>query len=483
MIHMRTLFAVLSFLSLSAGAARADGFDLAAELATGTPMTAQLAATRALEASPQMERAEALARAAEALVSRLRVQLLPRLDASARYLHIDGFPDGRISLAGDPAAREAARALATQVADPSARALWLGSLEQQAAGQRIQIPRDQYALSARLSYPVSDVVFAALPAIEGAKAAAEAAHAQQRAEAARVALSARETFYQVARARGARAVAARAVEQARALRDSIDAAVRAGIRAPADGSSAAARLAASEQGLVAAEAAVDVADAALRTLLQDGEGALYAVSEPLRVDATDTVAPASAELLIGKARAQRAEVLALQRAIEGQRTSARAQLASGYPHLSVYAGADYARPNRYMIPPRAAFQSSWEVGAALTYAPHDTLRARRQHREDSARIAASEADLEALDRALILEVRTARATLARSEQNLAATQAATLAAEAAYERRRAELLGGTATLADLFTSEGELNSARLAALDALIDDRVARARLAYAVGD
>ncbi|MET0285930.1 MAG: TolC family protein [Polyangiales bacterium] len=426
-----------------AGAARAQGFDLAHELEVGVPLTSERAVQRALASAPSLERAEALARAADAALFKTRAALLPRLDTSARYTHIDGFPDTRI------------------------------------AGMKISIPRDQGALSARLSYPVSDLIFVTLPLLAGSGAQADASRAQIDAERARVRLSAREAYLQLARARGALAVATRALVQARALQASIDAGVQAGVRAPSDGASALARVAAAEQAVVAAESSADVADASLRTLLDEAEGERYGVTE---LAAEPSVLPAT-EVLIQRARAQRAEVLALRKALLAQRKGAKAQRASGYPHLGVYAGGDYAQPNRYQIPPRAVWQSSWEVGASLTYAPNDTVVAVRKGREDDARAAATEADLRALDRSLVLEVRTACATLGRTEQNLSTTRAAEAAAQAAYEQRDAELRGGTITLADVFASELELNQARLNALDALVDDRLARARLAYALGE
>ncbi|HEX5661600.1 MAG TPA: TolC family protein [Polyangiales bacterium] len=435
-------YLVVALLAL-AGPAQAQDFDLLRAIAVGAPMTADVAAQRAVEVAPSVERAEALAQASEAALLRVRAALVPRLEGSARYTHIDGFPNARIN------------------------------------GISIEIPRNQYALSGRLSYPVSDLIFATLPQIDGAEASVEAYRAQSDARRARVRLSAREAFFQLARARGVQAVAERALVQARELQASVDAGVRAGVRTPADGSDAAARLASAEQAVIAAAASVDVADASLRTLLQHPDGAAYGIGE---LASAPQPLP-SADGLIARARAQRAEVVSLQHAIRAQRKGAKAQRASGYPHLSVYAGGDYAQPNRYQIPPRAVWQASWELGASLTYAPNDTLVSVRKAREDDANIRASEADLEELDRSLLLEVRTARATLGRTEQNLAATHSSQRAAEDAYQRRLAQLRGGEVTLADVLASEGALNEARLHALEATIDDRIARARLAYAVGE
>lgn len=457
-------------------------FDLLAAIADGTPITAQQAAERAAESAPSIDRAEALVRVSEAAVARGRVQLLPRLELSARYAHIDGFPDGWIGPSADPAAAAAARGLAAAITDPASQALWLASIDQRTRVQSIKIPRDQIGFAARLSYPVSDLFFAVLPAIEASESSARASKAQAEARVARVRLSARESFYQLARARGTLSVAQRAAQQARVQQARINAGVKAGMRSPSDGLSAAARVAAADQAVASAEASVDVADAALRTMLGDPDGALYGIAEPILEQTTSTDVAPTAELL-GRAQGQRAELRAIRETIDAQRHSARSQRASGLPHLAIYAGGDYANPNRYQIPPTAEFTPSWEVGATLSYAPNDTLSAARRDRENSAQVDALSADLAELTRALSLEVRQARALLVRSARSIEAARASQTAAQDAYERRMAELKAGEVTIADLFAAESELNTARLGMLDAAVEQQLARARLAYAVGD
>ena len=57
------------------------------------------------------------------------------------------------------------------------------------------------------------------------------------------------------------------------------------------------------------------------------------------------------------------------------------------------------------------------------------------------------------------------------------------AAEQAYASRSSELSVGGAGTADVFAPESDLTRARLDALDAAVEQRIARARLTYAVGD
>jgi outer membrane protein TolC len=239
-------------------------------------------------------------------------------------------------------------------------------------------------------------------------------------------------------------------------------------------------VASAEQALSAAETAVDVADAALRSMLQDADGPVYAISEPLLVAGAE---PAALSTLLERARGKRPEVRAMQAALEARTHASKADKAAGYPHLAVYAGGDYASPNRYVVPPLSQFKPSWEVGATLSYAPNDTLGAQRKVAENGAQIAALQAELGELLRALDLEVRRSRATLAHAQRNIDAGQAAVEAAQAAYDRRMAELTAGEVVLADVIAAEQELNGARLRVLDAGIEQQLARVRLAYAVGE
>lgn len=479
------LFALVSLLPLRVALAQEDAagdFDLAAALGSGPPMTAARAAEVAAAHAPSLERADALARVAELAVLRTRDQLLPRLELGARYAHVDGFPDGRIDLTRDPAADAVARMLAEQVADPAARALFMATLSQPTT-RTIEMPRDQVALTARLTWPVSDLFLSVRPSIDAAEATARVAEAQRVARLARVRLSAREAFYQLARARGALLVAERARAQAESQRAQIDSAVRAGVRPPADGAAAAARFSSAEQSVAAAAAAVEVADASLRTLLEDEDGPVYGIAEPIFDEEATEIRIEPVAALLARARAQRAEVRALRESIVAQQKSGRVARAGGYPHLGVSAGADYARPNRYVIPPSSKMHPSWEVGASLTYAPNDTLTSVRRGRESDAQVAVLTAELAEVERALTLEIRSARASLSSSARTVQAARDARVAAEEAYARRRAELTAGTVTTADLFAAEFELNHARLSLLDASIEQQLARARLAYALGE
>lgn len=480
---MRYLVVFMLLVSAAAPAHAQAPFDLQAAIADGPPMTADRAAERARATSPSVARAQALARVSEVAVTRASEAMIPRLELTARYVHVDGFPDGQITTGGDPAELEAARMLAAQIGDPASRTLWLASLDRQAqnGAVSISIPRDQLAFSARLTWPVSDLFFAMLPALESAGAGSRARRHQVEATEAQVERSAREAFYQLARARGVLAVAQQAERQAEGQRERIDAAVRAGFLTEADRLAAEARVAAARQSIASAEAAVEIADAALRMLIGEDDGAVHGIAEPLLEEGaqgSDVLAT-----LMARAVEQRPELEAVRETLVAQRAAARASDASGYPRVALFAGADLASPNRYIIPPNRDLQPSWEVGAALSWSPNDALMAARRGEELAAQYVATEAELDQLERAVRLEVRQAHASMTASLRSMEAARAALTAAEAAYAGREAQLRAGQATTADLFAAESELDRARLAVLEAAVQHRLARAALRYAIGD
>src|SRR5690606_23143849 len=65
-------------------------FDLYAAIADGPTLTADAAAERAAASAPGIDEARALSRASEASVSRARAAMLPRLELTASYAHVEG---------------------------------------------------------------------------------------------------------------------------------------------------------------------------------------------------------------------------------------------------------------------------------------------------------------------------------------------------------------------------------------------------------
>lgn len=427
-------------------------FDLAASLSEGDEeLTAPRVVELATGHSARIEAARASVRVAEGSLHAATVALVPRLDLGARYAHVDGFPDGQISpIAGGPSVT-------------------------------FHIPRDQGAFTARLTVPLSDIIFAALPAMEAADQRLRAERSRIDAAEADVAFAAVEAFYRYVEARGVLAVATSGRDQARALRDQIVRYADAGILGPADRAAAEARVAQAEEAMARAEAAVEVSGAALSIALGTPAGTRFRVAGAVP-DSVSPV-PGSLDALETTALEQRADLRAMREAIAAQSRARDATIATGYPHLTVYGYAEESNPNPRIIPPTQAWNPLYELGAALTWSPNDTASALFHADEMAAQIAAAEEQMRATEDAVRLEVRQAVAELRTSERSLAAAHASADAAEEAYRAQLAALGAGESTLNDLLLADGRANEARLADLRARIAASLARARLAHATGE
>ena len=453
-----------------------SSFDLVAVIADGPPLSADEAAAQAVIASPSLARSRALTTAAEAGVARARAQMLPRLELSANYVHIDGFDDGAIPMQADPAAIAAQRTLAGRVADPAAQALFNAQISGLEAGNgvSIEVPRDRINFGARLTWAASDFFFAMMPAVDSAEHLTEVRVHELAAAEAGVKRSAYEAYLNLVRARGAHGVAVAAQGQAEARLEEVAAGARAGFLTEADELAAASQVAEAVQGVATATAGVEIADAGLRTVIGADDGPIYGVRLEGRREATAVDYAGALE--------RRPELRALRAALSAQRSAQNANDASGYPHLALFAGADYANPNRYQVPPSSGFMPSWEIGASVSWSPNDAVVAGRQGAQLTAEATANEAQLLSMERMIRLEVRQAEAQLRAAERGIEASNSAIRAAEAAYQSRLSQLRAGEATTAALNDSERQLNRARLGLLDARVQLELAAVHLAYAGG-
>lgn len=426
-------------------------FDLDAALAEGTEaLTPGRAAELAVARSPRVDVARSTAAAAEASLHAATMALVPRLDLGARYAHVDGFPDG-------------------QFAGPAGTSI------------AIHIPRDQGAFTARLTVPVSDMIFAALPAMEGAEGRLRSERLRIEAARSDVALTAIETFFRYVEARGVAAVAASGRDQAASLRDQIVRFADAGILGPADRAAAEARVAQAEEALARAQSAVEVSGAALSILLGTPPDTRWEVAGAIPRESP--AAPGALDALEQAALDRRPELRAAREAIAATSRARDGTLATGFPHVGLYGYAEESNPNPRMVPPSQTWNPAWELGAVLTWSPSDTATAVFRADELSAQIEAAEDQMHLAEDGVRLEIRQAVAELRASQRSMEAARASAEAAEEAYRAQTAALSAGESTFNDLLLADGRATEARLADLRARLAAHLARARLAHATGE
>jgi len=455
-----------------------------AALATPGGLTADGAAERALQTAPSVDRATAAVAVSEAGARRAWQALFPRVEVSFRYTRLSRItqPDfGSIGLDAEQA--ELARIAVAEVDDPEAQFLWNSLLDSFSNTDSFSFPvlLNNYAFRASLTYPVSDLFFTILPSYRAAESATEATRAQIAVERRTVGYRARETFYELARGRGALVVAEKSVEQAEAHRQQVAALVDAGAAARVDLLRVEAQLAQSRVAVARAAGGVRVAENALRVLMHADPTEEIALGEDF------SVAPpgpsGNLDALVTRAVENRPEVIALDR-LETARTEAiQAQLGRRYPRLALQANFDLANPNQRIIPQQQEFRPTWDISVVLSWSPNDLGDARQAVEEARAQLLQVEADRRALEDAVRLEVAQALAEWETAETTWEASRLGLHAAEESYRVRFDQLEAGAAVTSDLIDAEAELTRARLEVVDAAIGMRIARARIDQAVGE
>jgi outer membrane protein TolC len=153
------------------------------------------------------------------------------------------------------------------------------------------------------------------------------------------------------------------------------------------------------------------------------------------------------------------------------------------PRLSAFAVADYANPNQRVFPQTDKFSGTWSAGLQITWTLNDTLVGNTNHHRLVAETDELRADRENLMRGARIEILSSQQAVAIAQHALATTQKGLVAAEEGYRVRKELLAADRATAVELVDAETDLTRARINALNARVDLRVAMSQLTHAVGD
>ncbi len=428
-----------------------EGFDLATALrGTGAALTADEAAARAAKTAPSVARAEAVARSAAIAARQANIALYPRLELEARYTLLSDVPT--------PAFAEA-----------------LGP----AGAQAFETQQHTGLLEARLTWPVSALFFSIIPQYKAAQKTADAQRLQSRVQASAVGLQAREAFYNYARTRAALMVAKSAQAQAEAHRRDVDALVTAGSLAKVELMRAEAQVAAAKVAVSRTNGSVAIARSALYTVTHLDGTEDFTVNEDLEKELPPLADTGDA--LFARALANRSELRQLRMSLEAIEHSVDAAQGAQLPQLVIGATADYANPNQRYFGEANIWNESWAAFAAVTWSPNDWQDNSKGADSARAQMAQTLADLEQLEDALRIEVTQAYEDYNAARAALESSRVGIAAAEESYRVRREQFRAGAAVATDVIDAEAELRQARLDLVNAIIDMRIAKARLDRAV--
>lgn len=441
--------------ALTAGPALAEPIaadpELGALYAPGG-LTAELAARRARLASPSVWRQVAELEAQLASVAAARLGRLPVVSTKLAY---------------------------TRLSDLEQQPLAIGAGG--SPGFTFPVLLDSYVAQAQVVVPLSDQVLRHPHAIGAAKLAAEVARDSAHASARDAASQARHAYYEWIRARLQLVISQRQLAQVQGNLGRIRELVAAGRAPRADLLRIESQEAESEQQVDRLRTTAELRERILRLQIGARPDESIAIGEDVRVDLAVPAATPSAELADG-AVARRPDLRALRLAAEAAEAKRLAERANQLPKLSAFAAAEYANPNQRVFPADARFELTWSAGVQLTWTLNDALIARTTKHRFAAEARALAADHEAAKREVQIAVLSAQQHLDNARRAIATTAKGLDAAEEGYRVRRALLAAERVTAVELVDAETELARARIAALDARIDLRIALADLDHAIG-
>ena len=455
------------------------------------------AVRRALDHSPARRMTQAHAEAAGARHRAARVELYPTLDVGLHYMRLEGVRNA--PLIAPPPGNAAAQAQAALVTDPAAR----GLLERQLANEnalaeqsRIEIPRNQYGVYAQARFPLTSVIFSALPRLRAEGRQAEARQLARAAVEADVARNVALRYLDHGEAKATAFVQASHLELARLRESEAQAKLRRGLGDRGEVAIFASARAQASGALAAAEAETQASAARLALAL-----GLGGASSPFALDPLGTLAPeaASAEATMttdaasrdvseasanartdtSEARSRpelgRPELRALAHVEEAKRQQAQATIGAALPELAVVGRVDYAQPNPYFIPPNTRFESSWALMLHLDYSPNRTVSALRARAAGLAEARATAAEALEVRDAIAREQIEADAARQSAEALERAHLESAEHAKVAYEQAAKAYAAGLGEATDVVARATDLQTARLGRVRAAL----ARARAAF----
>ncbi len=415
-------------------------------------LTADQAATRARSVSPSVQRSIAEIEVAIAQAQATELTRVPQVGATASYNRLSSIDAPVIPL------------------DPMT-----------GMGFSFPVLLNTYSVSARAAVNLSDYVLRYPKLIDAAKLGTEVARVQRRSVEVNASQEARIAFYEWVRAELQVLISRRQLAQVRSTLGQVRALAEVQRISRADLMRVESNEAQADQISVQLQNLADLREEQLRLIIGAEGNQPLTIGEDIRVDVSAPAAQ-SVDGLLGTAKKQRLDFRVLDTGIQAKEKQREAERANFFPKLSAFAQADYANPNQRIFPQSAEFNLTWMLGAQVSWTLNDTLLARTTDRRLRGETNELRADRESLERGTRIQILSAQQAVVVAQAALATSKKGLEAAEESYRVRRELLAAQRATAVELVDAETELTRARIAALNARVDLRVALAQLAHAIG-
>jgi outer membrane protein TolC len=423
-----------------------------AALFGGSGLTADEAARRSTTVSPETKRKAAELAEARARVRSTKLAYVPQITGIAKYTRLSDV---------DPF-----------VLPPS-----------MPGGEPTVIPSilDNFSFSAQLGVPLSDYLLRFPHLVKASKAGERAAELGRRSAELEAANDSRVAYYEWVRARLQAVIAERQLAQVDRTLEQVSALAEVQRASRADLLRVQAQRAQAELAVAQTRQLVVLREDQLRILIGAKADETFAIGEDVRAE-LEVPAIEAAPALADAAMGRRLEAKALDVAIDALGYQKKTNLADRLPRLDAFASANYDNPNQRIFLGSDEFNGTWAVGAQLSWKLNDFLAAGPTEDAQDAQVQQLLADRERLTYGVRTEVLATRQSVDLAQQSLATTAQGLSAAEESYRVRKELLAAERATIVELVDAETELTRARIAAIDARIDLRIALARLRHAAG-
>lgn len=348
-------------------------------------------------------------------------------------------------------------------------------------GLQLTFPVNSYVFNGQIGIPLSEYIFRFPKIVDAARLGVDAVSVGKHASEINAGQEARLAYYEWMRAQLQVLIAERQYTQVQSVTKQMRALADAQRVSRADLMRVEAQEANAEQAVNQLRRLVTLREEQLRLLIGAGDEKLTLGEDPRK----EVPVPAEAGLddLVAKAVHQRLEFKSLDLGILAKDKQREAELANKVPRLSAFASADYANPNQRVFPQVQEFRFTWAAGVQLSWTLNDALVASKNENRIRAEQSELVADRENLLRGTRIEILSAQQAVQVALLNFGTSAKGLAAAEESYRVRRELLNAERATAVELVDAETELTRARITAVNARVDLRVAIAQLQHALGE
>lgn len=450
-------------------------------------LTADLAAERAVRTSLGVRAARANIDAASAGRTEAAVAMIPQLSLTARYSRLSPITQPSFNLAAAlPLCVDTGNGnvLATVPGTPCPGSSRSFASLAAAGGNQSSSPfpviLNNYAFNATVALPITDIPFRLARIYEGAGLTEQARRLDEVSARNTAAADARVAFYEMVRATGQLLAAQEALEAARQHEQDLARFVEAGTVARVDLLRVQAQVAESERLVLAAREGLGLAETQLRQRMHASPDERFVMGESL---ANPPEVPPNVASLVSRALSARPELQSLDRQAGALRASASATRVGMFPSVVGQFSVDVQNPNQRYVPQAEEFNTTWTATLQAQWSLGGALQASAQVSRLNAQRLALLAQLDQLREGTEIEVRSVWISAQSATAAIESARRQVEAAEESYRVRRERFRAGSSVSSDLTDAELDLLRARLALINANVDQREALARLRRAVGE